>query len=268
MSGRRPHDRARPIALWIALGSLGAGAGAAHAQPAPPDLPPPLPPATTATTARPVPPPPPPLPPATTARPVPPPPPPPPPYQGQPPTYQGQPPTTYYPPPAGQQQYAPPSYLPPPAQTSKLPPIITDWEPDEPIPEGYRQVSKPNSGYLGIGIGMLSAGWVTAIVAAVVATDQAQKNKDPGGLKVSDWVPLYFPVAGPFITIATTNQGPAGMGLLLCDGIFQTAGLLGVILGATRWTHRLVRVGGAEIDLHVAPSAGPGLAGLQTIGHF
>lgn len=242
MSGRRHPDRARRIAMWIALGAPFAGAGAAHAQPAPPELPPP----------------PPPLPPATTARPLPPP----------PPADPGQPPPAYDPRPGARPEYAPPGYSPPPEPSSKLPPIITDWEPDEPIPEGYRRVSKPNVGYLGIGIGMLSAGWVSAVVAAIVGTDSAAENKGPDGIHTSDWVPLYFPVVGPFITIVTTRQGPAGMGLLISDGIFQAAGLLGVIVGATRWTHRLVRVAGAEVDLQVAPAAGTGFVGLQTIGHF
>jgi hypothetical protein len=149
--------------------------------------------------------------------------------------------------------------------------VINGWQPDDPIPEGYKPVGKPNVGYLGIGIGMLSAGWVTSIVVAAAETDAASKSTEPGALRPEAWVPLYFPVAGPLITIFTAKQGteaPAGLGLLLCDGIFQTAGLLGVLVGATRWTHRLVRVGGVEAGVDVAPVAGPGFAGIQTIGHF
>lgn len=247
MSGRVRHHPVRVIVTGLTLAALGAGAGPAAAQP---HLPvPPLPPVPAG--HPPLPPPPPPLP----APPLPP-----------PPTVvvdtapaDG---PAYYPPPAGQPAAAPP------AQPAQPPPVINGWQPDDPVPEGYRKISKPNVGYLGIGIGMFSAGWVSAVVAAAAETDAASKAKDPGALRPSAWLPLFFPLAGPFITIVSAKQGPAGMGLLLCDGIFQAAGVLGIIVGATRWTHRLVRVGGVDLTLDVSPAAGPGFAGIQTIGQF
>ena len=251
MSGRR-HPRAPSIALSLAAAALVAGAGAAHAQPRLPV--PPLPPAPPVVH--------PPLPPAP---PVPIPPPPPVVVETPPAAAPGYYPAADAPPPP------PPAAQPPPPPPAEPPAVINGWQPDDPIPEGYRKVSKPNAGYLGIGIGMFSAGWVSAIVAGAVETDDASKATKPGALKPSAWVPMFFPLAGPFITIITAKQGtesPAGLGLLLCDGIFQAASVLGILVGSMRWTHKLVRVGGLEATVDVTPAAAPGFAGVQTIGHF
>jgi len=135
------------------------------------------------------------------------------------------------------------------------------------VPEGYRVVTRPSVGYLGIGIGMLSAGYTTAIVSGAVASADAKRDTRPDAVGSDAWIPMYIPVVGPFITIVTTNQGPAGMGLLMCDGIFQTAGLLGILLGSLRTTHKLVPTGLLE-TVEVAPAVGTGVVGFQATGQF
>lgn len=139
---------------------------------------------------------------------------------------------------------------------------------DAPVPEGYRVDSRPVVGYLGIGIGMLTAGWATSAFAGAIAADHAESNPGP---PPEAWTPMYFPVAGPFVALATVRPGPAEMGLMLTGGIFQTAGLLGILLGSLRRTYRLVRVADtapAAASIEVIPAAGAGFVGLQTTGHF
>lgn len=224
------------IAVSFAWVVLAAGAGSARAQAAPPlpaVAPPPLPAL-----------------------------PPPPPYFPPQPPAPG---PSYYPPTGSVP--APPALAPVATAPAEPPATLPYSDTDAPIPEGYRPVSKPSVGYLGIGIGMLSAGWVSAIVAGAVASDAAKKDKSPDAVSADAWLPMYVPVAGPFVTIVTTHQGPAGMGLLLCDGIFQTAGLLGVLIGSLKRSYKLVRTE-ASATVQVAPAVGLGFTGLSASGQF
>lgn len=226
---------------WMAAVMVTVAAQAAHAQPRPPLPPvpaPPLPPVPG-----------PPLPPVPVGPqpPLPPIPPPPPGYEVVP------------------VQAAPP---PPPAATpasTTPPPVLPVIDPDQPVPAGYKLQSRPTVGVLGMGIGTFSAGWVTTLAMGIVLSEEAKKN--PDGPDPSTFIPMYFPVAGPFVTMAVWKPGPAELGLLLTGGLFQVAGSIGILVGSLRRTYRFVYVG-ETVSLEVSPSAGPGLAGLTTTGHF
>ena len=277
-AARAALPRAVASLLLVALGS---DATNVHAQPTPPDgpapplpppgasTPPPLPPASSARPPGPPPAPPPGTPPgraAAPSRPAPPPPPPPPPY--------------YYPPGGTPYYPAPPAVA--PAATSTEPPTYLPYpDTDAPVPEGYRVDSRPGAGLLGIGIGMLTAGWATSAVVGAIAADHAEGNPGPNNIDPDVWTPMYIPVAGPFVTLATLRPGPAEAGLLLTGGIFQTAGLLAILLGSLRRTYRLVRTGSEPVQsassraslldlssVEVAPAVGAGLLGLTTTGRF
>lgn len=169
------------------------------------------------------------------------------------------------PPVPGRPYYAPvpgvPPQVAPPSQSGPAP--ILPWEPGAPVPEGYRPQSRPTSALLGVGIGLLSAGWVTAVVTGGVMVDDADKAGDPNAPAAGTFVPMFFPVAGPFITMAVWKPGPAEMGLLITDGIFQVAGAAGVLAGALKQTHRLVYVGPSAGTLRVEPVIGLGYAGIS-----
>lgn len=271
----RPARRWRGMA-WIASVGVGAGAGAAHAQPAPP----PLPASSSTSTAAPDGASPSPAPSSTTAsgRPRPPPPPPPPPGgyyvpQGAAPPYYPPPAATpapsYYPPPGGGPPYYPPAPG-APAQaahpaSSTPPAILPVYDPDQPIPEGYRLTSRPTVGVLGMGIGLFSAGWVTAVVTGIALGEEARK--EPGGTDPNAFIPMYFPVAGPLVTLAILKPGPAEMGLLITDGIFQVAGSVGILVGSLKRSYRLVYTG-EKASFEVTPAFGAGYAGVQTTGSF
>jgi hypothetical protein len=173
------------------------------------------------------------------------------------------------PPPPGYSPYAVPgpTYYPAPgtpAAPDAPPPVLPYWEPGNPIPQGYKPVSKPTAGLLGMGIGILSAGWTTAAVVGAVA--QAGASQTPGG-NPGAWVPMYFPVVGPFLTMAILQPGPAEVGLLLSDGIFQIAGTVGVLVGSLKRTYRLVYTG-ETASIELTPAAGPGFWGLRTTALF
>ncbi|MBK8255057.1 MAG: hypothetical protein IPK82_20655 [Polyangiaceae bacterium] len=169
------------------------------------------------------------------------------------------------PPVPGRPYYAPapgvPPQVAPPSQSGPAP--ILPWEPGAPVPDGYRPQSRPTSALLGVGIGLLSAGWVTAVVTGGVMVDDADKSGDPNAPAAGTFVPMFFPVAGPFITMAVWKPGPAEMGLLITDGIFQVAGAAGVLAGALKQTHRLVYVGPSEATLRVEPVLGLGYVGIS-----
>jgi hypothetical protein len=148
--------------------------------------------------------------------------------------------------------------------------VIYDWDPDAPPPKGYRLVDSVNGRMLGGGIGLLAGGWLTAVMAASVGSSVEANEDDEGepddGTHAGDWTPLYFPVVGPFLSMATLDPDPSGMGLLLADGIVQTGGALAIVLGVVDRKYKVVRyaVGGVELT----PLASPGQHGLVATGRF
>jgi hypothetical protein len=151
-------------------------------------------------------------------------------------------------------------YYAPPAQVG--PPAILPWDPSDPVPEGYMPQSKPAAGYLGIGIGMLSAAWVTSGVVGGVLYDSLRKSPSPTRPSPDVMVPLFVPVAGPFVTAAMLKAGPGETGLLLGDGIFQVAGAVAIVTGALKRTYRLVRAAPVA-ELSLTPVLGPSYAGIS-----
>jgi hypothetical protein len=238
---------------WVAAVALGAMAvsAPAWAQDAPPPPPPPAaPPAARAVQG-------------------------PPPYHPPPPVYYAPPPYTPaqpYPPP----YYGPPpQYAPPPApypayrpQEQGPPPVVYGWDPDRPAPDGYRLVSTPNGRLIGVGIGLFSAGYVTAVVSAAVAAkvEEDDAAEDLDGIQPEDWSMLYIPVAGPFITITTVDASPSGMGLLIADGLVQTGGILSFVLGLVDREHKILRVD--RPDVGVLPGAPGATTGMTLAGSF
>jgi hypothetical protein len=138
--------------------------------------------------------------------------------------------------------------------------VVYGWDPDVPPPDGYELDSDVNMGLIGTGIGLFATSYVTSILVGVVATQVEEVT--PG--TESDWSPLYVPVAGPFVALGTLDPSAAGVGLLLADGIFQAAGVLGIVAGILDQEYKLIRTGGLEIS----PVVSPGQQGLRLRGAF
>ncbi|MEQ9325024.1 MAG: hypothetical protein RIF41_38010, partial [Polyangiaceae bacterium] len=117
-----------------------------------------------------------------------------------------------------------------------------------------------NMGLIGTGIGLFAGGYFTSVIVAVVATQVDEVT--PG--TESDWSPLYVPVAGPFVALGTLDPSAAGVGLLLADGLFQAAGVLGIVLGVVDQEYKLIHTG----DVEIAPTLTPGQQGVVVRGAF
>ena len=180
------------------------------------------------------------------------------------------------PPPPVYAPYPPPSAPPPqvwqvpaPAQPPRVvitpavplepPTVIYDWDPDVPPPSGYQLRDRPNGKMIGIGVALLTSGWATSSLSAAVASTAERDEEQPlaDGITPDDWVPLYIPVGGPFVAMRTLDPGPSGVGLLLLSGMWQSAGVLGIILGAVDRRYKIVR------DPTVPAAREPALDGLR-----
>jgi hypothetical protein len=151
--------------------------------------------------------------------------------------------------------------------------VVYDWDPDVPAPRGYVLDSDANWGLVGGGIGLLAAGWTMSVLVAAVAMSVEENEEEdlaPGerdDISPSDWVPLYIPVAGPFVAIGTLDASGSGLGLLVADGVLQAAGLLGILLGALDPDYKVIRVSD-RVDLEVGPAVGLRHQGLSVKGSF
>lgn len=182
---------------------------------------------------------PPPLPPSTATAP--------PPGYGQPPPGYGQPPPGYYPPPG----------YPAPRDTR---PSVMDYDEDQQIPPGYHVRSKVRGGLIGGGAGLLGGFWIISIITGAVgnAGHELTDGDEP-------WTPMYVPVVGPFITMATASNDLSGGGtaLLAIDGVAQLGGLAMIVLGITLPKKQLVRDDHGKSTLTVRPVIGAGSLGFK-----
>jgi hypothetical protein len=156
--------------------------------------------------------------------------------------------------------YVQPAY-PPPAYYAPQPagPLrITDWEPGEPIPKGYHQVTR-------IRTGLVVGGAVTFGVVYLLTALGGAIASDAGG---HDAKPLLIPVAGPFAVLGGSQYATLDFFLVL-DGIVQAGGLAMLIAGIAAPRSELIRdnVGKTTFTLRPSPmtfgqnSAGFGLKG-------
>jgi hypothetical protein len=168
----------------------------------------------------------------------------------------------YAPPPRYPPGYRPPPHYPPAyyPKPDGPPYVLHGWDPDVPPPQGYELRTSPNSRLIGFGVAMLSIGYVTSSVAGLVAT-QEDRTASAG-----NWNPLFIPVVGPFVAIGSLDANAAGTGVLLADGLLQTAGLVAIITGALDARFKIVRteVGSSDAtSVEVMPlvgSQGTGMA--------
>jgi hypothetical protein len=159
----------------------------------------------------------------------------PPPRSGYPPNYY---PPYPYPPQPYPQPYAypKPHYGPPalPPEPSGPPNVVRGWDNDVPPPAGYFLDSDPNGSMIGVGVGFLTGGYVTAAIVGAVGS--RGDGADP-----EDWIPLYIPIGGPFAAMFTLDTGPGSSGVLIANGIVQLGGLIGIIVGAVDREYKVVR---------------------------
>lgn len=159
-------------------------------------------------------------------------------------------------------QYAPPQYAPPPqyaappqyyAQPPQYPPRL-DYEEGDAIPPGYSVRSRLRKGLV---VGGAVTFGVLYVLSVLVA--DSVRGTDSDNLRS-----LYVPAIGPFIALSKV-QG--GNGVLILDGVGQTAGLIMLVAGVAFPRHELVR-NDILASMHVVPLLGSGLGGFGLAGAF
>lgn len=180
----------------------------------------------------------------------------------------------------------------PGATGSKVPP--PDWLLMEPYAykagagvQGYMAVERRKTWLIVLGGSALVTGYLTAAVVGLTGVMLSQRTLEP------EWAPMFVPIAGPFITIATT--GATGIenadvaGALSVPGLMQALGLGAMIGGLFLAPEKVlvpvtpygeVRTGarrGPTLELHmprldfgrVAPAHGDGFqGGIALDGEF
>ena len=187
---------------------------------------------------------------------------PPPGFEQQPPATQPQPPIYGQPPPGG--YYPPPGYgygVPP---SPMLGPKKMDYEEGDPIPPGYHVETKVRKGLL-IG-GACTFGVMYLLSALTAAAVEDVQNVSSTGSR-DDYIPLYIPAAGPFVTIGTAHSSGVGTFFLVVDGIAQSGGLAMAIIGIAAPNSVLIRNDVGKPGIQLTPMmVGKDIRGTSTMG--
>ncbi|MEM1032951.1 MAG: hypothetical protein AAGN82_21575 [Myxococcota bacterium] len=181
----------------------------------------------------------------------------------------------YAPPPTGYGAPAPPVPNPDAAMRSAppepLPDFIPNYEDGDPIPPGYKVQSKVRKDLVVAGSVVLGSAWLISVLSAAIAQTVDEVDEQTGEVLndtgPNDWIPLYIPVVGPFITIGTVGASGGGVGILLLDGVVQSGGLAMLIAGIALPKKALVKTYG-DVELTIAPQVGMGHQSLGLHGRF
>lgn len=146
----------------------------------------------------------------------------------------------------------------------------------QPVPQGYHVAEEGNTALVAVGAPLFGGLYLITLMAGTVGYDEAdqdQENAYPGQTFDADenpdnWIPLFFPIAGPFIAMGTLEpRAPAYIPLIL-DGLGQTAGLVMFIVGLAVKDKVLVRNDVAKPKIEVAPLVGANGSGVALTGTF
>jgi hypothetical protein len=194
------------------------------------------------------------------------------PPQAPPPGY----PATPYPPP-----YAAPYYYPQPID---MRPQTMEYDPNRPIPAGYRVVSYARKGFVVSGSIIFGISYGMSILIAGESSEASSSDHiDTGEVPFSSGM-LYIPVLGPWIALGTLksyncsysssysctdakSESDAWRTLLIFDGVAQVWGAAFVVLGLSwRWQQLVLT---ENVRAQIVPvQMGPTGRGLAMVGSF
>src|SRR5262249_19712664 len=138
-------------------------------------------------------------------------------------------------------------------------PPTMDYEEGQPIPPNYRLERRIRKGMLIGGAVTFGSCYLLSVIAAGAAASAANASTK------NDFLPLYAPLAGPFIAIGTAGTTGAGTFLLVLDGLGQVGGLALGITGLA-WKESLL-VRSDTVSFTVTPMVlGKGTMGLGIVG--
>jgi hypothetical protein len=153
----------------------------------------------------------------------------------------------------------PPLVVPPPGGYYQAPYGQQGYYYQQPCPvapRSFHEEMHPNYGLMVAGLVIFGASWSINAATAYVA---------------DEWK-LAVPIVGPFMETQNVSTGDSDadrmlVGLLVFDGLIETAGAVMLVAGAI--THHKVRVyDSPRLSLTVTPTAGPTGSGLAAFGRF
>lgn len=139
--------------------------------------------------------------------------------------------------------FVPPSivYVPVPVAP---PPEVIEWDGQSAPPYGYEPATRSSKGLVIGGAVTFGTLYLTSCVLGATVRDG-----NGGG----DFLPLFIPIAGPWITIGTSRAPAEGAIPLLVDGLLQAGSAGMFIAGFAFPDHVLVRT--TDVRLSAAPFA-------------
>ncbi len=155
-------------------------------------------------------------------------------------------------------------------------PLEMPYDKDKGIPPGYKIFEKPRYKLAITGASVLAGLWLVSCVAGgFMQADADRQNSnyyayDSGyyGTPYQEkqaW-PMFLPVIGPFIAVGTDHTDGAGTGVLIVDGLAQTA-MAAMFIAGLASSEKVLKFQfqGQELALHpmAAPMTGGGFAGVQ-----
>ncbi len=138
-------------------------------------------------------------------------------------------------------------------------PLEMPYDADKGIPPGYRIADKPRYNLAIGGASIFGGLWVLSCIAGGIIEDNGKYNGDHG------W-PMYIPVVGPWISIATAHTSAFGTTTLLFDGAGQAAGAVLFLVGMNTSQKVLkYQFQGGEVAFlpSVTPLEGGGFGGVS-----
>ncbi|KYF98911.1 hypothetical protein BE17_11165 [Sorangium cellulosum] len=134
-----------------------------------------------------------------------------------------------------------------------------NYEEGQTVPEGYRVEGRARRGL--VIAGAVTFG-VTYILSAMVGLVAEAGDRASGGSGAA-YMPLYIPLAGPFVTIGTAEAKGGGVFMLMVDGLAQVGGVAMFIGGLAAPEKKLVR---NDVSLSVKPIVTADTLGLGLSG--
>ena len=155
---------------------------------------------------------------------------------GQPPPGSPPPPPGYGwgpPPQQGYGGYPYPYYYPPPQALA--PPRTLPYEEGQAVPPGYHTDTRARKGLVIAGVVTFGSAYLISVLGASTAASDGGRTSD-------GFVPLFIPVAGPFVTLGTMDKDASGaVPLFILDGVAQVGGVILFIGGLAASESILVR---------------------------
>ena len=148
-------------------------------------------------------------------------------------------------------------------------PRVLDYEEGDHIPDGYVKDRRMRTPLVVGGAVTLGLTWLASCGAAAYFIWNDRRDQEPlvdGFNDIPGEAALAIPLAGPFVAIDTVNPNPAGMALLVADGVIQLGALTMLITGLAAKETVLVRT--EVTDIALLPSAGPSQGGMSLSGTF